>query len=107
MFCLSPISCFLVFVPGVSPPAWFSDEGREGQVADVEDADLLPLEPTQLSWWAKLWELQSKMFLSKQDTELEHKYSSQPSEWPFMARNIAYWMSPTSNVSTFCCQAQL
>ncbi|KAK7496976.1 hypothetical protein BaRGS_00011712 [Batillaria attramentaria] len=72
-------------------------QGKEGQVADVEDADLLPLEPTHLSFWAKMWELQSKMFLSKQDTELEHKYSSQPTEWPFMARNIAYWMSSSNN----------
>lgn len=74
-----------------------TNQGKEGHIAEVEDADLLPLEPTQLSFWAKLWELQTKMMLSKQDTELEHKYSSTPTEWPFMARNIAYWMSPASN----------
>ena len=65
----------------------------------MHDEDLLPLEPTHLSFWAKLWELQMKMLMSRQDTELEHKFSSSPTEWPFMVRNIAYWMSSSSNVS--------
>ncbi|XP_025111757.1 protein O-mannosyl-transferase 1-like isoform X2 [Pomacea canaliculata] len=75
------------------------NQGKQDQTAEVRDAELLPLEPTRLSFWAKFWELQIKMFTSKQDAEMEHKYSSQPLEWPFMARNIAYWMSPDSNQS--------
>jgi dolichyl-phosphate-mannose-protein mannosyltransferase len=64
----------------------------------VRDEDLLPLAPTQLSFWSKFVELQWKMLTSRQDMELEHKFSSTPSEWPLSARNIAYWMSPHSNV---------
>ena len=77
-----------------------AEKGKEGEsFAEVRDEDLLPLAPTRLSFWAKLWEVQLKMLLSHQDTELEHKFSSSPTEWPFMVRNIAYWMSPSSNVS--------
>lgn len=73
-------------------------KGKTGESsADVRDEDLLPLASTQLSFWSKLWELQWKMATSRQDTELEHKFSSTPTDWPFMARNIAYWMSPNSN----------
>ncbi|KAK7094771.1 protein O-mannosyl-transferase 1-like [Littorina saxatilis] len=73
-------------------------KGKEGEsTAEVRDEDLLPLEPTRLSFWSKLWELQVRMLMSRQDTELEHKFSSTPTEWPFMVRNIAYWMSPASN----------
>ncbi|XP_076436443.1 protein O-mannosyl-transferase 1-like [Babylonia areolata] len=73
-------------------------KGKEGEsMADVGAEDLLPLEPTKVSFWAKLWELQVKMFTSRQDTELEHKFSSTPTDWPFMVRNIAYWMSPSDN----------
>ncbi|KAL8621100.1 hypothetical protein ACOMHN_048142 [Nucella lapillus] len=74
-------------------------KGKEGEesVADVGAGDLLPLEPTKLSFFAKMWELQAKMLTSRQDTELEHKFSSTPSDWPLMERNIAYWMSPSNN----------
>lgn len=37
------------------------------------------------------------MLLSNQDAKLEHKYSSGPRDWPFMNRNIAYWMSAADN----------
>ncbi|GFR77214.1 protein O-mannosyltransferase 1 [Elysia marginata] len=70
---------------------------QDGQEVDLQQAELIPLQPTHLSFWAKLYELQMKMFISSQDVKLEHKYSSGPSDWPFSKRNIAYWMSPTDN----------
>ncbi|KAH9495695.1 hypothetical protein Btru_016069 [Bulinus truncatus] len=70
---------------------------KEKQAAELQQAELIPLKPTYLSFWAKLYELQIKMLLSNQDAHLEHKYSSGPTEWPFMQRNIAYWMSSHDN----------
>ncbi|KAI8779277.1 protein O-mannosyl-transferase 1 [Biomphalaria glabrata] len=70
---------------------------KEKQAAELQQAELIPLKPTYLSFWAKLYELQIKMLLSNQDAQLEHKYSSTPTEWPFMQRNIAYWMSSHDN----------
>ncbi|RUS87081.1 hypothetical protein EGW08_005157 [Elysia chlorotica] len=70
---------------------------KEGQEVDLQQAELIPLQPTHLSFWAKLYELQVKMLISNQDAKLEHKYSSGPWDWPFSKRNIAYWMSPTDN----------
>ncbi|XP_059150933.1 protein O-mannosyl-transferase 1-like [Physella acuta] len=70
---------------------------KEKQAAELQQAELIPLKPTYLSFWAKLYELQIKMIFSNQDAKLEHKYSSGPKEWPFMSRNIAYWMSSSDN----------
>ncbi|BFZ19967.1 hypothetical protein BsWGS_23006 [Bradybaena similaris] len=70
---------------------------KEGQAADLHQAELIPLKPTYLSFWAKFSELQMKMLASNLDAKLEHKYSSGPKDWPLMKRNIAYWMSPTDN----------
>ena len=64
---------------------------------DLSHADMIPLTPTYMSFWSKFCELQLKMFFSTQDARLEHKYSSGPFEWPLMAKNIAYWMSPKTN----------
>ena len=73
---------------------------KETQLHDLTSAEMIPLEPTQLSFWAKFWELQMKMLFSQHDAEMEHKFSSSPLEWPFMSKNIAYWMSSVSNVSS-------
>uniref|UniRef100_A0A0B7AJ65 dolichyl-phosphate-mannose--protein mannosyltransferase n=1 Tax=Arion vulgaris TaxID=1028688 RepID=A0A0B7AJ65_9EUPU len=70
---------------------------KEHQAVELQEAELIPLKPTYLSFWAKFSELQMKMVSSNLDAKLEHKYSSAPQEWPFMRRNIAYWMSATDN----------
>ncbi|XP_005092590.1 protein O-mannosyl-transferase 1 [Aplysia californica] len=70
---------------------------KEQQAADLQQAEMIPMKATYMSFWAKLYELQFKMLFSTQDARLEHKYSSLPQQWPFMAKNIAYWMSPKDN----------
>ncbi|XP_074653935.1 protein O-mannosyl-transferase 1-like [Tubulanus polymorphus] len=67
---------------------------REKELAESE---MIPLEPAKLSFFQKFWELQIKMLTSKIDQQMEHKYSSDPTQWPTMDRNIAYWISPNSN----------
>ena len=75
----------------------FSD--KDGQIKDIHQAELIPTQPTQLSFWNKFWELQFKMILSSPSKEMEHKYSSSPIDWPFMMKNVAYWMNGNTNVS--------
>ncbi|XP_041368198.1 protein O-mannosyl-transferase 1-like [Gigantopelta aegis] len=70
---------------------------KDRQSQSLRQAEMIPLEPTRLSFWTKFWELQLKMIFSSQDVELEHKYCSDPLDWPFMTKNIAYWMSPNTN----------
>ena len=44
---------------------------------------------------------QYKMFTTNIEDVQDHMYSSEASEWPFLTRGIAYWVSPHSNVSCF------
>lgn len=60
---------------------------------------MIPTQATTLSFWDKLLELQYKMLFAHQEPLQSHMYSSEPLEWPFMSRTIAYWVSPDSNVS--------
>jgi len=71
-------------------------------MASLQQAELIPTEPTHLSFWEKFVELQMKMLLAGPDADMEHKYASSPLEWPLAGRNVAYWMSHTSNVSQMC-----
>ena len=66
----------------------------------MAQSEMIPLEPTHLSFWTKFTELQLKMLLGKAE-EMEHKYSTEPLEWPLMDKNVAYWMSSNSNVSFY------
>ncbi|KFM80664.1 Protein O-mannosyltransferase 1, partial [Stegodyphus mimosarum] len=60
-------------------------------------AEFVPLQPTKLSFFEKMWELQYKMFTTNSENVQDHMYSSDASEWPFLTRGIAYWVSPHSN----------
>ena len=61
--------------------------------------EMIPMNPTHLSFWQKFWELHYKMIMTGHDRDMEHKYSSSPLDWPFMKKNVAYWLSDNSNVS--------
>ncbi|KAK3088845.1 hypothetical protein FSP39_024538 [Pinctada imbricata] len=72
-------------------------EEKEAQFRDLAQSELIPMQPTHLSFWTKFAELQLKMFLAHGEIDMEHKYSSTPLEWPLASKNVAYWMSPSSN----------
>ena len=59
---------------------------------------MIPQDPTYLSFPEKFLELQIKMLVTNQDNVQNHNYASDPSEWPFLTRGIAYFISKTSNV---------
>jgi dolichyl-phosphate-mannose-protein mannosyltransferase len=76
------------------------DEDQKDRERELVNAEMIPLRATTLSFWEKFIELQYKMLFVNQENVQNHMYSSEPLEWPVMARGIAYWVSPHSNVST-------
>lgn len=73
------------------------NEDQKDRERELVNAEMIPLRPTSLSFWEKFLELQYKMLFANQENVQNHMYSSEPLEWPFMARGIAYWVSPHSN----------
>lgn len=78
------------------------DEDQKDRERELVNAEMIPLRATSLSFWEKFIELQYKMLFANQENVQNHMYSSEPLEWPFMTRGIAYWVSPHSNVSILC-----
>ncbi|KAK3605873.1 hypothetical protein CHS0354_017778 [Potamilus streckersoni] len=70
---------------------------KDGQIRDLSQAEMIPLEPTHLSFFDKFLELQYRILFIQGDTEMEHKYSSTPLDWPLSSKNLAYWMHPVTN----------
>ena len=63
--------------------------------------DFIPLEPTQLTFWEKFFELQIRMLFISNENVQNHMYTSSPWEWLILTRGIAYWVSPESNVHLY------
>ena len=62
-------------------------------------AEFVPLYPTSLSFWDKMFELQYKMLVANTDHVQQHMYSADsPLDWLFLTKGTAYWLSPRSNV---------
>ncbi|XP_063234675.1 protein O-mannosyltransferase 1 isoform X2 [Bacillus rossius redtenbacheri] len=72
-------------------------EDQKDRERELVNAEMIPLRATSLSFWEKLAELQYKMLFTGQENVQNHMYSSEPLDWPLMARGIAYWVSPHSN----------
>lgn len=83
---------------------WNVEEHRYTKKSDQKErerdmgmAEFVPLQPTQLSFLEKMWELQYKMLTFNQENVQDHVYSSEAMDWPFLTRGIAYWVSSHSN----------
>jgi len=59
--------------------------------------ELIPETPTKLSFWDKFFELQFKMLITNQENVQNHNFASDPTEWPFLTRGIAYYIAKDSN----------
>ena len=59
--------------------------------------ELIPQEETVLSFWDKFFELQMKMLITNQENVQNHNFASDPTEWPFLTRGIAYFIAKDSN----------
>ena len=75
------------------------DADKNSIEKELFQAELIPEEPTELSFMEKFVELQIKMLVTNQENVQNHNYASDPIEWPFLTRGIAYFISKTSNVS--------
>ena len=74
------------------------DEDKKSLERELFNAELIPQDPTYLSFPEKFLKLQIKMPVTNEDNVQNHNYASDPSEWPFLTRGIAYFISKTSNV---------
>ena len=63
-------------------------------------SEMIPTERRNLTFWAKLYELQYKMIFNNQENVAGHMYASDPLDWLLLKRGVAYWVDSESNVST-------
>ena len=77
---------------------YISADDQKERARDLVSAEMIPTVATKLSFWDKFFELHYKMIFSGTESVQNHMYSSEPTEWPFMSRGIAYWVSGSSNV---------
>ena len=74
------------------------DEDKKTLEKEIFGAEMIPEAQTYLTFWEKFLELQIKMLITNQENVQNHNYASDPSEWPFLTRGIAYFISKESNV---------
>ncbi|XP_060653028.1 protein O-mannosyltransferase 1 [Drosophila nasuta] len=86
---------------------WNVEEHRYTKTQDQRErerqllsAEMIPTKRTKLTFWAKLLELQTKMFWHAKQVQ-SHMYSSQPYEWPLLDKGIAYWLDAKSNAQIY------
>ncbi|XP_030569577.1 protein O-mannosyltransferase 1, partial [Drosophila novamexicana] len=86
---------------------WNVEEHRYTKTQDQRErerqllsAEMIPTKRTKLSFWAKLLELQTKMFWHAKQVQ-SHMYSSQPHEWPLLDKGIAYWLDDSSSAQIY------
>nr|CAG4641462.1 EOG090X015P [Eurycercus lamellatus] len=73
------------------------NEDEKDRQLELMTTDFIPLEPTQLSFWEKFFELQLRMLFISNENVQNHMYTSSPWEWLILTRGIAYWVSTESN----------
>jgi len=73
------------------------NEDEKDRHIELINTDFIPLQPTQLSFWEKFFELQVRMLFISNENVQNHMYTSSPWDWLLLTRGIAYWVSPTSN----------
>lgn len=84
---------------------WNVEEHRYTKTADQREreremvtAEMIPTKPTTLTFLEKFFELQFKMLWTQASDSLPtHMYSSEPLDWLFMSKGIAYWVDTSSN----------
>lgn len=78
---------------------FFLDEGKEDRLQELNNNDFIPTQIVNLTFWEKFEELQIRMLFISNENVQNHMYTSSPWDWLTLTRGIAYWVSPTSNVS--------
>lgn len=87
---------------------WNVEEHRYTKDSDAKDrerdlisAQFVPMETTQLTFWAKMKELQYKMIFGSDHDKIDgHMFQvDSPVAWVTLYQGLAYWVSTKSNVS--------
>lgn len=74
-----------------------NDKDKETIEKELAAHEMFPVTKTSLSFWEKFFELQLKMLATNQENVKNHNFASDPSEWPFLTRGIAYFIAKDSN----------
>jgi len=74
-----------------------NDKDKSTIEKEMMTHELIPEGQTQLTFWEKFWELQVKMLITNQENVQNHNFASDPTEWPFLTRGIAYYIAKESN----------
>ncbi|XP_063601521.1 protein O-mannosyltransferase 1-like isoform X1 [Penaeus indicus] len=72
-------------------------EDKKEREKDLIRSEMIPTERKNLTFWNKLYELQYKMLFNNQENVAGHMYASDPLDWLFLKRGVAYWISANSN----------
>jgi len=74
-----------------------NDKDKSTIEREMMTHELIPEQQTVLSFWDKFLELQFKMLITNQENVQNHNFASDPTEWPFLTRGIAYYIAKDSN----------
>merc|ERR1712012_749285 len=74
-----------------------NDKDKSTIEREMMTHELIPEGQTQLTFWEKFTELQFKMLITNQENVQNHNFASDPTEWPFLTRGIAYYIAKESN----------
>jgi len=74
-----------------------NDKDKSTIESELQQHELIPESKTALSFWEKFTEVQFKMLLTSQENVKNHNFASDPLEWPFLTRGIAYYIAKDSN----------
>jgi len=74
-----------------------NDKDKSTIESEPQQHELIPESKTALSFWEKFTEVQFKMLLTSQENVKNHNFASDPLEWPFLTRGIAYYIAKDSN----------
>lgn len=83
---------------------WNVEEHRHTKLEDQKErelqfgrAEFVPLEPTSLSFFQKLFELHHKLLTYQQDAIKDHIYACEsPLDWIFLTKGTAYWIDSSA-----------
>jgi len=74
-----------------------NDKDKSTIEKEMMTHELIPESETSLTFWEKFTELQLKMLITSQENVQNHNFASDPTEWPFLTRGIAYFIAKDSN----------
>jgi len=74
-----------------------NDKDKETIERELVGHEMIPEADSSLSFWDKFLELQFKMMITYNTKVHNHNFASDPSEWPFLTRGVAYFIAKDSN----------